>query len=512
MTWSHGYFTDLTYSHGYYREMSPLMLRLACMSAEIHPEIPENPTYLELGFGQGVSINIHAAASQGEYWGTDFNPGQAVAARRMGAACGTDILLFDSSFEELAARGDLPDFDIIALHGIWSWISESNRNVIVDIVRRKLRPGGVAYISYNCLPGWAPVIPIRDLLMLHSEYGLGQAQDPRGAIEGAISFTKEIIGAGRILSNENPYAAHQAKRLETSGRNYVAHEYMNADWHLVNFSGMMKSLEEAKLSFVGSSRFLDRFDGLNLTDDGRKLIGNIGNPILKETIRDYLRNARFRCDVFIKGPSRIQGRESRDAWYRQKFVLLKCRDEVPEKIPFAMGEVDLPQKLYAPLADALAEGDYIPKSLDDILRRPGLNGFKPPEVIEGLLVLVGANVASPAQGVTATVGDRCRALNQYVRERALVSTDINFMASPVTGGGILVPHVNQMFMNAEAEGKTTAEQLALFLWDFLDGIGERLNKDGKRLEAKEDNVAELTKAADRYLAHERSLLCALGVM
>jgi len=43
----------------------------------------------------------------------------------------------------------LPDFDYIGLHGIWSWISDENRQVIVDFIRKKLKVGGVLYISYN---------------------------------------------------------------------------------------------------------------------------------------------------------------------------------------------------------------------------------------------------------------------------------------------------------------------------------------------------------------------------
>jgi SAM-dependent methyltransferase len=66
--------------------------------------------------------------------------------------------LFDESFAEFASR-DLPEFDYIGLHGIWSWISDENRAVIVDFIRRKLKVGGVLYISYNTLPGWAPLPP-----------------------------------------------------------------------------------------------------------------------------------------------------------------------------------------------------------------------------------------------------------------------------------------------------------------------------------------------------------------
>ena len=66
--------------------------------------------------------------------------------------------LSDESFEEFCRRQDLPDFDFIGLHGIWSWVSDKNRQVIVDFIRRKLKVGGVVYVSYNTQPGWAPMI------------------------------------------------------------------------------------------------------------------------------------------------------------------------------------------------------------------------------------------------------------------------------------------------------------------------------------------------------------------
>jgi hypothetical protein len=44
------------------------------------------------------------------------------------------------------------------------WISHDNRQVLVDFVRRKLKVGGVMYISYNTLPGWAAFAPMRHLM------------------------------------------------------------------------------------------------------------------------------------------------------------------------------------------------------------------------------------------------------------------------------------------------------------------------------------------------------------
>lgn len=72
----------------------------------------------ELGFGQGLSANMHAAASVCTWHGTDFNPSQAGFARELAAVSGANAQLFDESFAEFFARAELPEFDYIGLHGI----------------------------------------------------------------------------------------------------------------------------------------------------------------------------------------------------------------------------------------------------------------------------------------------------------------------------------------------------------------------------------------------------------
>src|SRR3546814_6259015 len=131
-------------------------------------EVGDRPNYLELGFGQGLSLNINAATSSGQFFGTEFNPSQAAYAVQVARAGGKALRIFDDSFEDFAPRDDLPQFEIIALHGIWSWVSQEARQAIVDTVRDRLKPGGILYISYNCKPGWAPIEPLRHLLNLHA--------------------------------------------------------------------------------------------------------------------------------------------------------------------------------------------------------------------------------------------------------------------------------------------------------------------------------------------------------
>jgi SAM-dependent methyltransferase len=152
--WSAGYVADIGYTYGTYPELNPQRVRLAFLVAGLVP--PKVGNACELGFGQGMSVNVHAAASSTAWYGTDFNPAQAGFAQELAAASGTSARLYDESFAEFCGRDDLPDFDFIGLHGIFSWISDENRAIIVDFVRRKLKVGGVLYISYNTQAGWAP--------------------------------------------------------------------------------------------------------------------------------------------------------------------------------------------------------------------------------------------------------------------------------------------------------------------------------------------------------------------
>ena len=191
-SWTAGYVTELEYTYGYYRELCPSLLRLACLSNGIAPPSTKSLRYLELGFGQGLTINIHAAAIDGDFWGTDFNPSQVAHARALAEASGSGAKLFDDAFAEFAARSDLPEFDIIGLHGVWSWISDENSRVIVDLIRRKLRAGGIVYLSYNSLPGWAASMPLRHLMKLHADVA-SEASGMVAKLDGAMAFAQQVI-------------------------------------------------------------------------------------------------------------------------------------------------------------------------------------------------------------------------------------------------------------------------------------------------------------------------------
>ncbi|MGD9884200.1 MAG: methyltransferase regulatory domain-containing protein [Reyranella sp.] len=511
MDWTSGYITDLEYTHGYYRELHPDILRLACLYAGVAPPLGDQLTYLELGFGQGLSINIHAAANTGQYWGTDFNPSQAAHAGALAAASGSGARLFDEAFADFANRPDLPDFDVIALHGIWTWISAENRQVIIDLIRRKLRVGGIVYVSYNCFPGWAPAEPLRHLMTLNSDLAGSDAAGMIGKVEGALKFARSIADSGALYFELNPAVMERLERITDQPKNYLAHEYFNRDWDLMAFSEVARLLNDAKLTFAASAHLTDHLDGINLTPDGAELLAGIQHPVLKQSVRDYLVNQQFRRDIFVKGLRRLTPIERSELMQGQGFMLTTPVADVPLKVQGAIGEGTLQEHIYKPLLEVLAENDYQPKSMLRIAGHPKLKSLPPPHVAEALMALSGIGHVTPARVPTAATRANSKALNKAICLRSRSTADINYLASPVTGAGAAVGRMEQLFLLGLGQGKSSAADLAGHVWGILQMQGQRFIKEGKTLEAPEDNVSHLSGLAQIFLDKRLDILKALEI-
>ena len=514
MDWTHGYVQSVDYTHHYCRELSPALLGFACLSRGISTSIGERPLrYLELGFGQGVSLNVHAAASEGEFWGTDFIPAHVVNARELAAASRSGARLFEDSFEDFARRDDLPEFDVIGMHGTWSWISAQNRAVVLDIVRKKLAPGGVFYVSYNALPGCAAELPLRNLLKLHVEQASPALLGLPEKLDAALSFIRSLADAGSRHFHEQGESKALLERVSGERRNYLAHEYLNRDWQPMGFAEVAQLLSEAKLDFATSANLIDHLDGVGFPDKAKKLLEETKHPLLRETVRDYLVNQRFRRDIFVKGSRRL-GPDVRDERLANTAFALRAHpDLLPTKIPLPFGEAELKAETYGALIAVLAEQNFAPKSLDFLRQHPGCKHLRPAQFVHSLRLLVGTGHLQPVQSAAATAAaaPRCKALNAQLLERALHSDEGIVLASPVTGAGVVVSHEQQLFLHARAQGLAAPERWAAHAWSRYSVLGARVTQDGKMLETAQENLAYLGQKARLFAERELPVLQALRI-
>jgi len=508
--WSAGYVSDVGYTFGYYTELNPLRVPLAFLSAGLAR--PEIGTACELGFGQGISTNIHAAGTLIQWDGTDFNPAQAAFARELAGASGACARLYDEAFDEFARRSDLPDFDFIGVHGIWSWISDANRAVIADFVRRKLKVGGVLYISYNTMPGWSAFAPMRHLMTQHADLIGVEGHGIISRVNGALDFTEQLLATSPIYARANPQIAERIKKIKEQNRHYLAHEYFNRDWQPMHVATMGKWLEAAKLTYACSAHYLDNIDTINLTPDQQRFVKEIPDPMFRESVRDFMVNQQFRRDYWVKGARRLSPLEQVEGLRAQELVMVSHRPDVPLKVSGALGEASMSEVVYEPILDLMA--DHKPRTLGEIEQSVKEKGVTFAHLAQAAMLLAGAGHLAAVQddaGVTKARRNTDR-LNAHLLDKARGSNDVGYLASPVTGGGVPVNRFGQLFLRALGQGVKQPDEWAQAAWQVLSSQGHRLIREGLALESAEQNMTALTGLARTFAEKQVPILKALQVI
>jgi SAM-dependent methyltransferase len=509
-SWTSGYVADIDYTYGYYNELNPNRTILALLNAGYLP--PSSGVHCELGYGQGLSANIHAAASGSIWYGTDFNPSQAVFAQSLARVSGADAHLTDEAFVDFCSRTDLPHFDSIGLHGIWSWISDENRSVIVDFIRRKLKVGGVLYISYNTLPGWATFAPMRHLMTEHASVMGSFGKGVVSRVDGALDFAQKLIETNPLYVRANPSVVERLKKVASQDRHYLAHEYFNKDWHPMHFATMSQWLSPAKIDFACSAHYYDHVSAVNLSADQQAMLNEITDPTFKESVRDFMVNQQFRRDYWVKGPRKLSATEQTELLNQHKLVLLSARENISLKISGSLGEASLSEAVYLPILDLMS--DHKARSLQEITAQVQDKSISFAQVVQAAMVLVGAGHIASVQSESqiAKAKYATAKLNEALIDKARFSAEITFLASPVTGGGIAVNRFQQLFLLAMRNDKKQPQEWASEVWSVLAAQNQRLLKEGKTLESAEDNIQELVNQANDFARKRLPILKALEIV
>ncbi len=419
--------------------------------------------------------------------------------------------LICASFADFCARPDLPDFDYIGIHGIWSWISDENRAVIVDFLRRKLKVGGVLYISYNTMPGWASFAPMRHLLTEHANVIGAEGVGIVSRINGALEFATKLLATNPLYARANATVSPSIEKIKGQNRHYLAHEYFNRDWHPMHFASMADWLEPAKLGYACSAHYLDHIDVVNLTAEQQAFLKEIPDTMFRESTRDFMVNQQFRRDYWVKGVRKLSVLEHAEETRMQKVVLISHRPEISLKVSGALGEASMSEAIYNPVLDLLA--DHKPRTLGQLEQALKDKDVPFAQLMQAVMILTAAGHLAAVQddAIVPKARKHTDKLNACLINKARSSGDIGYLASPVTGGGIAIGRFQQLFLLAISQGAKEPAQWAQLVWQILQSQGQKIVKDGKTLEAQEENLTELTAQATAFAKKTLPILKALQV-
>ncbi len=443
--WSDGYITNINYTSGFYEGLSPHAQSFALLYRGFAPpDISEGFSYCELGCGYGFTTSLLAAANpQGAFWGIDFNPAHIASAERLKRVAGVENVTFlEQSFIE-ALKADLPQFDFISLHGVWSWISMDNRRAILDFIYARLKPGGVVYISYNALPGWSAAAPLRQLLV---ERLRGHGDPTPAAIDDALSFAKRMRDAGAGYFAVNEQSGKRLETMATLSRNYLAHEYFNRYWSASYHSEVVAELAAAKLVFAAPSVLAQQMDPLILLPQARELLNEVTDPTARETVRDYFMNTQFRRDLFVRGARQLSAAERHERLLKVHLAQVRPRPSFPFKAKVPVGEVTIDENPAKAVFDCLADG---PRTLGEILSDARVEATGGGNLaFQALAVLLAGGAILPALGPEQHLRGRENVVrfNHAVLSDTASERQERTLAAAVLGTGLAVPSIDQIFL------------------------------------------------------------------
>ena len=438
--WGGGYVTDIAYLPGYYHHQSPLHLHLACLLGGVSglAIAPKSPlSYLELGCGCGFGALALAASNPAwQVTGIDFSPAHIAAARELAAEAGISNARFIEAdladFADSDRADALPEADVITLHGLWSWVSEPVRAGIVRLLDRKLRPGGVAYVSYNALPGWQQAIGMQRLLR---EAGQRGAMRSDRQVEAGIEIVRALIEAGAHQLSGNQLVQTLLDHVDRGQLSYLAHEYMNAAWRPCFHADVVRDLAAAKLDWVASAELLENFSPLMLGDQARAVMARFEDPVMRELVKDMSVSRCFRRDVFVRGARRLSDAERDAALGEVTLALLRSEAEFTWEMDVPAGRAAIERGFFGPIVAALAGG---PRRVCDLLALPGLPRRDNPGELVG--VLVGTGQAMPLLASPRESDAHAQRFNSAAARRFVKPDNLNTgMALASSGTGAPLP-------------------------------------------------------------------------
>jgi methyltransferase-like protein len=251
---------------------------------------------LELGCASGGNlIPMALALPAAEFLGVDLSSVQVGQGQQLIADLGlANVRLLPMSITGVDER--LGEFDYILCHGVYSWVPNEVQEKILAICAQQLSAQGIAYVSYNTLPGWRMRGMIRDLMRYHAMQFAEPAQrvaQARAILDFLAKWVPTANNAyGMLLQSE-------LEGLRRSADYYILHEHLediNEPLFFHEFAERagrhgLQYLAEAEISTMLASNFPPEVNDT--------LLRIAPDVIRQEQFMDFLRNRTFRQTLLV---------------------------------------------------------------------------------------------------------------------------------------------------------------------------------------------------------------------
>jgi SAM-dependent methyltransferase len=300
---------------------------------------------LELGCGTGANlIPMAYTLPDSEFTGIDAAAGPVDAGAGRIAELGLrNTRLLAADITDIGPA--FGEFDYIVAHGVYSWVPEPVREKLLAVCAANLAPHGVAYVSYNALPGFHLRRMVRDILLYH----VAAVEDPDERVRQAVAIAGLVAGA----QPQGELRKEFEGVFERAGP-VLYHDDLAEVNHPVYFHEFVRHAAAHGLQFLSEATVVAG-EGL-LPESARAVLQPLEADVLRrEQYLDFLRLRRFRQTLLCREglaldrPTRPE--RLRSLWAASKAVASNTPDGPTGAVEFR-GEKGAAAKTVHPLAIA----------------------------------------------------------------------------------------------------------------------------------------------------------------
>lgn len=284
-------YDEVPYKSHPYRQSHPDRLATIATLLGMQPARLDNCRVLELGCASGGNLIPMAEQLPGsKFVGLDFSLRQISTGRDQVQALGLKNVSLEHK-DILAAGAELGKFDYIIAHGVYSWVPPAVQNKLLEICSQNLRPQGVAYVSYNTLPGWRMRGVIRDMMVYRARKFQAPADRVRHA-RGMLDFLTQATAHA-----DNAYGAllkSESKLLADKDDQYLLHDHLEEHNEPLYFHQFAERAQQKQLQYLGEADFRV-MSPANFPRDVETSLRNMAASVIEiEQYMDFVRNRMFR--------------------------------------------------------------------------------------------------------------------------------------------------------------------------------------------------------------------------
>jgi SAM-dependent methyltransferase len=410
----------MAYSGHAFPQTQPARLATIAHAHGLQPASCARARVLELGCGSGGNLLPLAFASpEGRFVGVDLSGSAIAAAKRRATELGLANIDFVHA-DIMAVAAELGRFDYIIAHGVYSWVPDPVRDHILSIFGTMLAPHGVAYVSYNALPGCRMRDMARDVML----FAIRNIAEPAAQIRQARVALKTIAEATDPKSFYGAALRARSEQIDALSDDVLYHDDLNPISRAFSLTEVVTAAERHGLQYLADESFPNRFEAVR--GPARDIMANISPdpPVLRQQALDLIVGRFFRQTLLCRAGLTL-GRPEDEmslAAYHLAADVSEAPDEASASRPGAVGfafaggvklVIDLPvakaalRRLAGCWPAAIAYGDLVALSLAEAGIAPGPDAARETARLDEALMamfraaLLEIHLDPPALGVTA---------------------------------------------------------------------------------------------------------------